>query len=183
MEAQPNPSPQANTFHCTAPVGDHAPRPVTVPPEASIGQALKQWSRTASAPSSSPTPKPPAVASSRCRICCGACAEELRLEQPISAVMTTDLVTLRPSRRLPGCAFHGAARPAPSAGVDQERRWSLVSQNDLFALQRVGIKEISQEIRDARDLASLQASRGHPPLVDTMMRRVGAERSPTSSPR
>jgi len=93
--------------------------------------------------------------------------------------MTTDLVTLRPEATAYQAALAMARRGLRHLlVVDQEKRLvGIVSQNDLFALQRVGVKEISQEIRDAVDLASLQASaRDIRRLVDTMMAQgIGAE--------
>ncbi len=80
------------------------------------------------------------------------------LEQPIAGVMTSGLITLGPS-----ATAHQAAMTMARNGVrrvvvvDAERRLvGVVSQEDLFGLQREGVRGISAEIQAARDAAGLR---------------------------
>ncbi len=80
------------------------------------------------------------------------------LDTPVVDVMTSGLVTLRP-----GASAYQAAVAMARHGIrhvlvvdDQGRLTGIVSQNDLFALQRVGVKEISEQIRRASDMSVLE---------------------------
>jgi CBS domain-containing protein len=79
------------------------------------------------------------------------------LAQPIACVMTSGLITLGPQ-----ATAHQAALTMARNGVrhvvvvDGEGRLAgVVSQNDLFGLQRVGVKDVSNDIRAASDVAGL----------------------------
>ncbi len=82
------------------------------------------------------------------------------LQQPIAATMTGGLVTLRPQ----ATAHQAALLMARNAMghvvvVDGEGRLAgVVSQDDLFGLQRVGLGEVSGEIAAAKDLAALRGA-------------------------
>jgi CBS domain-containing protein len=157
--------------------------PVSVPPDANIGLALKTMEdkRIGSiivAEGDGDGRKPVGIFTLQDllrRVALKTCD----LEQPISSVMTAQLVTLRPQATAYQAALAMARRGLRHLlVVDAEQRLvGIVSQNDLFALQRVGVKEISQEIREAGDLAHLQASaRDIRRLIDTMIAQgVGAE--------
>lgn len=155
--------------------------PVTVAPEANIGQALKQMEANrigAIVVAKKPDGKPMGIFTLQDllnRVALKTC----NLEHPISSVMTTELVTLRAHATAYQAALAMARRGVRHLLVldEDERLRGIVSQNDLFALQRVGVREISQDIRDAKDLASLQASgRDIRRLIDTLMSQgVGAE--------
>lgn len=101
------------------------------------------------------------------------------LEQPISSVMTRELITLGPQ----ATAYQAALTMARHGlrhilVVDEQRRLlGIVSQNDLFSLQRVGIKEISNDIASAENVDSLiLAARDIRQLADSMLAQgVGAE--------
>ncbi len=80
------------------------------------------------------------------------------LDAPIAAVLTGGLVTLRPQ-----ASAYQAAVVMAQHGVrhlvvvdPEERLVGLVSRNDLFGLQRVGVNEISDAIHAAHDLPALQ---------------------------
>ena len=94
------------------------------------------------------------------------------LQAPIACVMTSGLITLKPwataYQAALAMARHGVRRVVV---VDGEGRLvGVLSQSDLFALQRVGVKEISNEIREARDTAGLRhASLEIRRLADTLM--------------
>ncbi|WP_242339964.1 MULTISPECIES: DUF294 nucleotidyltransferase-like domain-containing protein [unclassified Anaeromyxobacter] len=82
------------------------------------------------------------------------------LQQPIAAAMTGGLVTLRPQ----ATAHQAALLMARNAMghvvvVDGEGRLAgVVSRDDLFGLQRVGLGEVSGEIAAAKDLAALRGA-------------------------
>jgi CBS domain-containing protein len=101
------------------------------------------------------------------------------LQEPIACVMTSGLITLPPEatayRAALTMARHGVRRVVV---VDGEGRLvGVLSQGDLFALQRVGVKEVSNEIREAGDTAGLRrASLEIRRLADTLMAQgVSAE--------
>jgi len=80
------------------------------------------------------------------------------LEQPVAGVMTAGLITL-----LPQTSAHQAALTMARNGVRHVvvvdaggRLAGVVSQDDLFALQRVGVREVSAEIQAAGDVVALQ---------------------------
>jgi CBS domain-containing protein len=101
------------------------------------------------------------------------------LEQPIAAVMTSGLVALQP-----GSTAHEAALLMARKGVrhvlvveDDGRLRGVVSQNDLFGLQQVGVKEISVAIQAARGVEDLRAAAlGIRRLAGALMAQaIGAE--------
>jgi len=82
------------------------------------------------------------------------------LEQPIAGVMTGGLITLSPQT-----SAHQAALTMARNGVRHVvvvdaggRLAGVVSQDDLFALQRVGVREVSAEIQAAGDVPALQGA-------------------------
>jgi CBS domain-containing protein len=100
-------------------------------------------------------------------------------QQPIANVMTRDLVSLSPQATAYQAALLMARRNVRHLlVVDENRRLTgIVSQNDLFALQRVGVKEVSTEIGSALDLDTLvHSAREIRMLADNMLAQgVGAE--------
>src|SRR3990172_5918066 len=94
------------------------------------------------------------------------------LTQPIACVMTSGLITLKAQ-----ATAHQAALAMARHGVrhvvvvdDDGRLVGIVSQNDLFALQRFGVKEISNEIQGAGDVEQLQrAALGIHRLAESLM--------------
>ncbi|OGB23390.1 MAG: nucleotidyltransferase [Burkholderiales bacterium RIFCSPLOWO2_02_FULL_57_36] len=101
------------------------------------------------------------------------------LEQPIANVMTRDLVTLDPHTTAYQAALTMARHGLRHILIvdEQGRLLGIVSQNDLFSLQRTGIKEISNEIGGARDMDVLiHAARDIRQLADSMLAQgIGAE--------
>ncbi|MFA6016335.1 MAG: DUF294 nucleotidyltransferase-like domain-containing protein [Gallionellaceae bacterium] len=82
---------------------------------------------------------------------------QINLEQPVIEVMTTQLTTLSPQ----SMAYEAALLMAKLGFrhvlvVDNERLVGLVSEKDLFALQRVGLRQIGSSIRHAQHLNELQ---------------------------
>ncbi|HMM54576.1 MAG TPA: DUF294 nucleotidyltransferase-like domain-containing protein [Candidatus Desulfobacillus sp.] len=80
------------------------------------------------------------------------------LELPIAAVMTAGVITVRPQTTAYQAALIMGHRGLRHLIVvdDTGRLTGIVSQNDLFALQRTGLADISSNIREAKDLAALQ---------------------------
>ena len=84
---------------------------------------------------------------------------QIDLEQPVISVMTTQLTSLPPQ-----ALAHEAALVMAKHGfrhvlvVENERLVGLVSEKDLFALQRVGLRQIGTTIRNANSIAMLQQS-------------------------
>ena len=101
------------------------------------------------------------------------------LEQPVAAVMTSGLITLEPH-----ASAHQAALTMARNGVRHVvvveaggRLVGVVSQEDIFGLQRVGVREIGADIQAAPDVAALQraalAIRG---LAESLMAQgIGTE--------
>jgi CBS domain-containing protein len=134
--------------------------PVTVPLEATVRQALETMERMRIGCV--------VVADPRTKIPLGVFTLQdlLRrvtlpggdLEQPIACVMTSGLIALGPH-----ATAHQAALAMARHGVrhvlvveGDGRLSGIVSQNDLFSLQRVGVKEISTGIQSARDVEGLR---------------------------
>lgn len=101
------------------------------------------------------------------------------LDQPIENVMTRQLVSLKQQSTAYQAALTMARCNVRHLLVldDDDLLAGIVSQNDLFALQRVGIKEINSEIAAAQDIDSLaHSSREIRLLTDNMLSQgVGAE--------
>ena len=82
---------------------------------------------------------------------------QIDLEQPVISVMTTHLTSLPPQ-----ALAHEAALLMAKHGfrhvlvVENERLVGLVSEKDLFALQRVGLRQIGLSIRHAATLGELR---------------------------
>jgi CBS domain-containing protein len=82
---------------------------------------------------------------------------QIDLAQPVIGVMTANLTSLPPQ-----ALAHDAALMMAKQGfrhvlvVENERLVGLVSEKDLFALQRVGLRQIGSAIRHAQLLEELQ---------------------------
>jgi CBS domain-containing protein len=104
--------------------------------------------------------------------------QECDLDCRIDEVMTRTLVMMAPE----ASAYQAALAMARSGlrhllVVDGDHLVGVVSQNDLFNLQQVGIREISADIREAPDLEALKrAARDVRQLAQRMLRQgTGAE--------
>jgi CBS domain-containing protein len=81
------------------------------------------------------------------------------LDQPIADVMTTGLTTLPPQAFAYEAALAMARQGFRHILVcDQGRLIGVVSEKDLFTLQRVGLRQISAAIRGAQSLEQLKQS-------------------------
>ncbi|MGV8935310.1 MAG: DUF294 nucleotidyltransferase-like domain-containing protein [Gallionellaceae bacterium] len=82
---------------------------------------------------------------------------QIDLNQPVIGFMTRQLASLPPQ-----ALAHEAALMMAKQGfrhvlvVENERLLGLVSEKDLFALQRVGLRQIGTVIRNAQNISSLQ---------------------------
>jgi CBS domain-containing protein len=103
---------------------------------------------------------------------------EADLSQPVMGIMSTDLVTLPPH-----AAAHEAALAMAKQGIrhvlvtDGGHLRGVISEKDLFSLQRVGLSQISTTIRHAPDLSLLkQCARDIQQLARNMLAQgVAAE--------
>lgn len=155
--------------------------PVTVTPYTSVLEALRTMERmhVGSIIVADPQSRSPLGIFTLQDLLRRVALQEFDLARPIDSVMTRDLVTLKPH-----ATAHQAALAMAHHGLrhilvtDQENRLiGIVSQNDLFARQRVGVKEIGDEIRGATDIESLKhAAAEIRRLADNMLvQSVGAE--------
>lgn len=84
---------------------------------------------------------------------------QIDIDQPVIDIMTRQLTTLAPQ----ALAYEAALVMAKHGFrhvlvVEHERLVGLVSEKDLFALQRVGLRQIGSTIRHADSMAVLQQS-------------------------
>lgn len=100
------------------------------------------------------------------------------LDEPVIRIMSTDLITLPPH-----AAAHEAALAMARRGIrhmlvtENGHLTGVISEKDLFSLQRVGLSRISTTIRHASDLAALkQCARDIEQLTRNMLAQgVAAE--------
>ena len=79
------------------------------------------------------------------------------LEQPIIGIMSTQLTTLPPQALAYEAALAMARHGIRHVLVtDEGKLGGVVSEKDLFSLQRVGLRQVSASIRGAVDLPGLQ---------------------------
>jgi CBS domain-containing protein len=84
---------------------------------------------------------------------------QIDLDQPIIKMMSTNLFTLPPHAFAHEAALLMAQEGIRHVLVTQHGKlMGVVSERDLFALQRVGLRQISTTIRHARDLETLRQS-------------------------
>ena len=96
------------------------------------------------------------------------------LQEPIASVMTSGLITLGP-----GASAHQAALTMARNGVrhvvvvDAEGKLAgIVAQEDLFGLQQIGVREVSNRIQSAKDVEGLRsAAQAIRELADGLMAR------------
>jgi CBS domain-containing protein len=82
---------------------------------------------------------------------------QLDLDQPISAVMSSSLTVLPPQAFAYEAALEMAKHGFRHVLVTQNGKLvGVVSEKDLFTLQRVGLRQISAAVRGANDISALQ---------------------------
>jgi CBS domain-containing protein len=147
------------TMHC--PLGSLIRRPpVTVPLDATVRQAIRTMDekRIGSIVVADAAGKLPlgifTLRDLLHRVALPGCA----LDLPIAAVMTAGVITVKPQTTAYQAALIMGRRGLRHLLVvdDAGSLIGIVSQNDLFALQRTGANDITDSIREARDLAALQ---------------------------
>ncbi len=84
------------------------------------------------------------------------------LDESIASVMTGGVITVKPQTTAYEASVIMARRGLRHLLVVDEAAHlvSIVSQSDLYALQRTSIKDVSNDIRQARDLLTLQTCAG-----------------------
>lgn len=84
---------------------------------------------------------------------------EINLDQPVITIMSRQLTTLPPHASAYDAALEMARQGCRHVlVVEGDRLAGIVSEKDLFALQRVGLRQIGESIRHAKSLAELQQS-------------------------
>ncbi|MGA7751096.1 MAG: CBS domain-containing protein, partial [Gallionella sp.] len=134
--------------------------PVTCPPETTVREALEQMheSRIGSMVAVDDAGRPLGILTLP-DVLARIALPRIDLDQPVINVMTTKLTTLSPH-----AMAHEAALVMAKQGfrhvlvVDNERLVGLVSEKDLFALQRVGLRQIGSAIRHSQTVEELQQS-------------------------
>ena len=100
-------------------------------------------------------------------------APQADLSTPVSEVMTRDLVTLEDAATLADAAIAMARHGIRHVVVTRDGRLSgIVSERDLFALQRISLSRTSQRIRTAQSLQELVA---HAEEVRSLARHLLAQ--------
>lgn len=155
--------------------------PVTIPMDASIRAALEQLDkhRTRAVVIVDPETERPRGVFTLPDLLRRVALKELSIEGPIADVMTRNLVTMRPHQTAHQAAVLMAQRNIRHVMITdvQGHLFGIVSQNDLYTLQRAGVRELSAEIAGAVDLGALKvASNSIDRLAHSMLRKgVGAE--------
>lgn len=134
--------------------------PVTCRPETSMRDALKQMqeSRIGSIVAVDKAGRPLGILTLP-DVLARIALPQADLDQPVIDVMTTQLTSLPPQ-----AMAHEAALVMAKQGfrhvlvVENERLIGLVSEKDLFALQRVGLRQIGSAIRHALNIEELRQS-------------------------
>jgi CBS domain-containing protein len=94
------------------------------------------------------------------------------LEAPIAGVMTSGLVTLPPQATAHQAALTMARNAVQELVVVDGDGWlvGVVTQNELFGLQRIGVEEVSGEIQTAAEVEGLRrAARGIRRLTEDLL--------------
>ena len=135
-------------------------KPVTISPQASVLETLQAMDqgRVGSIIIAHPETEAPLGIFTLQDLLRRVVLKDCELSQPVANVMTSKLVSLKPH-----ATAHQAALTLARHGLrhvlvvdDQGRLVGIVSQSDLFALQRGGLKDISTAIRTAKDIPALK---------------------------
>jgi CBS domain-containing protein len=156
-------------------------KPVAVPPQTSVREALRIMDRESigSVVIAEPDARIPLGIFTLHDLLRRVSIHGGDLDQSIENVMTRDLVTLGPQATAYQAALSMARHGLRHILIVDEldRLVGIVSQNDLFSLQRVGAKEISNDIGNAENIDDLiVAARDIRQLTDNMLAQgMGAE--------
>ncbi len=175
MEEQLHQSPGADLNAMYSPLGSLIRRqPVTVPLDASVRQAIgvMDEKRIGSIIIADAEGKLPlgifTLRDLLHRVALPGCT----LDLPIAAVMTAGVITVKPQTTAYQAALIMGRRGLRHLLVvdDDGSLIGIVSQNDLFALQRTGLNDVTSSIREAKDLPALQAcSRDIRSMANTLL--------------
>lgn len=175
MEEQPHQTPKADLNAMYSPLGSLIRRqPVTIPLDASVRQAIEVMDekRIGSIIVADAGGRLPlgifTLRDLLHRVALPGCT----LDLPIAAVMTAGVVTVKPQTTAYQAALIMGRRGLRHLLVvnDGGELIGIVSQNDLFALQRTGLNDVTSSIREAKDLPALQAcSRDIRSMANTLL--------------
>ena len=145
-----------------SPLSAIAHRPLTLPLETTIREALQALDRTRSSPVvvTDPARRFPLGVFTLQDVVRRVALPGVDLQEPLAAVMTSGLITLPPQ-----ATAHQAALTMARNGVrhvvvvDGEGRLvGLVSRDDLFGLQRTGVTRVAEALQRAHDMEGLCAA-------------------------
>ncbi|MCE2656837.1 MAG: DUF294 nucleotidyltransferase-like domain-containing protein [Rubrivivax sp.] len=84
---------------------------------------------------------------------------QVPLDSPVSDVMSAPVLTLGVEQTVQDAALTMSAHGIRHVPImDGEKLVSIVSERDLFALQRLSLKQVSSELRYAKDTSALRAA-------------------------
>jgi len=136
-------------------------QPVTVPPEATVREAIAVMDekRIGSIIVASEDGRLPLGIFTLRDLLHRVALPGVALDRPIASVMTAGVITVKPQTTAYQAALIMARRGLRHLLIVDEAGslLGIVSQNDLFALQRTGLNEVTHAIREAKDLPALQA--------------------------
>jgi CBS domain-containing protein len=145
-----------------SPLSAIAHPPLTLPLETTIRQALEALDRTGSSPVvvTDPGRRFPLGVFTLQDVVRRVALPGVDLEEPLAAVMTSGLITLPPQ-----ATAHQAALTMARNGVRHVvvvdgggRLVGVVSQDDLFGLQRTGVTRVADALQRAHDMEGLRAA-------------------------
>ncbi len=152
--------PRQGSLTMFSPLAAIAHQPLTVPLDTTVREALQALERTRSSPVvvTDPARRFPLGVFTLQDVVRRVALPGVSLDEPIAAVMTSGLITLPPL-----ATAHQAALTMARNGVrhvvvvDGEGRLvGIVSQDDLFGLQRSGVTRVADGLQRARDLDALR---------------------------
>ena len=153
--------------------------PITCSPQTSVHEVLKQMhkSRVGSMIAVDEDGKPLGILTLP-DVLARIALPQIDMTQPVIGIMSTQLTSLSPQ----ALAYEAALAMAKEGFrhvlvVENERLVGLVTEKDLFALQRVGLRQIGATIRHAQHLEELQQSAAdiHSMAHNMMAQGVAAE--------
>ena len=162
MEEQSQPAPKADLNAMYSPLGSLIRRqPITVPLDATVRQAIEVMDNKhiGSIIIADAAGKLPLGIFTLRDLLHRVTLPGCDLDQPIAAVMTGGVITVKPQTTAYQASLLMGRRGLRHLLVvdDDGDLIGIVSQNDLFALQRTGLNDVTNNIREARDLPTLQA--------------------------
>lgn len=164
-------STRSNQQHTDTPLGDLAHKPITCPPDTSLGEVLRQMKaqRIGSMIMVDAEHKPLGIFT-LVDVLTHA-TRQTPHDTPIHELMSTSLVCLPPSALTFDAALTMAQhRIRHLLIVERDKLVGIVAERDLFSLQRIGVYEIATALDHAHDVETLaQISRDIRQLASNML--------------